>query len=116
MTTITALWFDRGQSSENWFRAFEAYGHAMASAASIELQLALYLVKKRAMDIGNNLVTPMQPDEYVNFANAMRNKTFSRLINLVKKEFSLSFEMIEALEIAKSARDYLAHNFWDIRP
>lgn len=112
MTTLTAIWFDKGHSDESWLQAFEAYGHAMASAAALELQLGLFILKKRALDIKHGKKVSMSARDSAAFAEATRKKTFPRLISTMRKNFELSDELIEGLNLAKKGRDFLAHEFW----
>jgi hypothetical protein len=114
MTTLTAVWFDKGESDESWLRAFEAYGHAMASAAALELQLGLFILKKRALDIKHGKAEPMSASDGAAFAEATQRKTFPKLVSAIRRSFKLSDELIEALNIAKQGRNYLAHEFWKV--
>lgn len=112
MTVLTALWFDKGKSNEGWFLAFEAYGHAMAAAAALELQLALFVIKKKFMDMSLGRAPQMSREDSERFIDATRKRTFPKLITSLRKNFKLSDEVLESLELAKAARDSLAHDFW----
>lgn len=106
---LTSIWFDRGEATSDWFRAFEAYGHAMASAAALELLLALSLTKQKVKS-GEHA---MQSGNVFEHANRLRKLSLSKLIPLCRKAFSLPDDLVTGLELGKRTRDFLAHNFWD---
>lgn len=86
----------------------------MAAGSALELQLGLYVLKKRVLNIQNGLAEPMSAHDAAKFAEATRKKTFPKLITAVRRCFRLSDGMLEALKIAKDARDHLAHGFWQV--
>ena len=112
MTTLTALWFDKGKSNETWFLAFEAYGHAMAAAAALELQMVLFVIKQRVSEVDHNNHHRISEHDLAKFGKATRKKTFPKLISALRRTFAISDGLLEALEIAKTERDALAHVFW----
>jgi hypothetical protein len=64
------------------------------------------------MDIRSGEVAPMSQNDLTAFMDATRKKTFPKLIAALRRNFDLSGELIDGLEVAKSGRDSLVHDFW----
>ena len=106
---LSGLWFADGRAQQHWHLAFEAYGHAMACASALELQLGLTVLKGLAQ---NQTKIKVHQNRILPFSEQVRKMTFPKLIALTSRHFALSPTLHEGLQTAKSARDYLAHNFW----
>jgi hypothetical protein len=81
----------------------------MACASALELQLGLTVLKGIAL---GQTKAPVSRDRLIPYTEQVRKKTFPKLIALMSRHFTLSPELHDGLQIGKSARDYLAHNFW----
>jgi hypothetical protein len=107
-----AVWFGDPPDGVDWFRAFEAYGHAMTAASALEQLMALIVVKAEVFRLGRRAMAQTNAAEQkLLMANVMRGN-FVKIQGRIRKAFKLSDLLQESLNIAKDGRDNLAHNFW----
>jgi hypothetical protein len=107
-----AVWFASHAKPEDCYRAFEAYGHAMAAAATFEHLMALMIGKAVAQRIGKRANTSLTAKERRQWSKVLMSKSFDRLRIELNRSFKLSAELQQALKDGKDFRDHLAHNFW----
>lgn len=107
-----AIWFARRADAEDCYRAFEAYGHAMAAASAFEMLMALMSMKALALRLDKRASTNIQPADRPKLIQKFLRLSYDRLRIELCRSFSLSDAVRVGLEDGKLARDYLAHNFW----
>ncbi len=94
------------------FRAFEAYGYAMACACVFEVMLRLVLAEKEVTRT-SKITDPNRIEvERQKFLRRTMRATFGTLVQWVCGKHQVSAELKETLTYAKDARDHLAHHFW----
>lgn len=94
------------------FRAFEAYGYAMACACVFEVILRLVLAEKEVART-LKLTDPVKIErERQKFLRRTMRATFGTLIQWVCGKHQVSPELKGTLKYARDARDHLAHHFW----
>lgn len=108
----TALWFAEDPLPADWYRAFEAYGHAMMAASAFEQLMALLLAKAEVFRLGNRENAATTPDEQREITRQRMKWSFAKLENRLCKTFNLSALLREQITIGRDSRDHLAHNYW----
>lgn len=109
---LVSLWFAKGEHQADWYRAFEAYGHAMATASMIELLMALMIMKAEVLKLGKRANATTTMNEYQMMQRVLLAATFDRLRIRFLRTYDVSKELKQGLEDAKESRDHLAHGFW----
>lgn len=105
-------WFANGLPPCDWPRAFEAYGHAMATAASVEELMILLLTHAEVFRLGARATAKTTHSEIRQKTVIWQRERFNGLMNQCFKTFDLSKDLRDAMKIAKDGRDHLAHLFW----
>ena len=94
------------------FRAFEAYGYAMASASVFEIVLRLVLMEAKAKELPRIADEERRQIEQEKFCRKVFRANFGALIQRVIDKCKLSADLQADLRNARDARDHLAHFFW----
>jgi hypothetical protein len=105
-------WFGQGEPPCDWQRGFEAYGHAMATAACLEELMILSLLHAEVVRLGKRANATTTTQDHQRMLESWQKERFNGLMNRCWKTFDLSRELREAMLIAKDGRDRLAHQFW----
>lgn len=105
------VWFAKGAKPENCYRAFEAFGYAMTAASSFEMLMAMLASKTMIFRLGKRAGTSDPIDEAV-IRRQMLTYSYAKLQQWIKRLHDLSPELSEGLELGKTTRDSLAHDFW----
>lgn len=109
-----ALWFRHKVDAEHCYRAFEAYGHAMAAASTFELLMALLTMRAMALRLDKRANARIQPADHDRLLLSLRKGTFEKLQRRLTDCYTLSEPLRSELKDAKNTRDYLAHEFWQV--
>jgi hypothetical protein len=107
-----AVWFAGRANPNDCYRAFEAYGHAMAAASAFEILMALMVMKAVALRLDKRANANIQPADRRTLTKSLLTSSYDRLQRELRKSFTLSDETQTGLADGKLARDRLAHNFW----
>lgn len=107
-----AVWFARNADPSECYRAFEAYGHAMAAASAFENLMALMILKAVALRLDKRANANIQPADRPQLVRRLLSSTYDRLQRELCKSFKLSDDVRAGLQDGKVIRDDLAHNFW----
>lgn len=107
-----AVWFSRRANPDDCYRAFEAYGHAMAAASAFEMLMALMIMKALALRLDKRANANIQPADRPGLIRSLMDGSYDRLQRQLCLSFTLSDELRTGLADGKGARDHLAHNFW----
>lgn len=107
-----AVWFGRHVDPNLCYRAFEAYGHAMASASTFELLMSLMIMKAMALRLDKRSNAQIKPADQAGLIKALRGYSYDALQRKLRQCFTLSKTLEIGLADGKIARDGLAHNFW----
>jgi hypothetical protein len=107
-----AIWFADKADPEDCYRAFEAYGHAMASASTFEQLMALMVMKAFVLRLDKRANANIQPVDKPQLIQSLMNSSYDSLQRKLRNSFTLSNEVVTGLADGKGARDHLAHNFW----
>lgn len=107
-----AVWFGEPPDGVDWFRAFEAYGHAMTAASALEQLMGLIIVKAEVLRLGERAMAETNAAEHRALMTNVMRGNFATIQGRLLRAFKLSELLRDALSIAKDGRDYLAHNFW----
>jgi hypothetical protein len=96
------------------FRAFEAFGYAMACVGRLEVILRIILAERKARDL--RTVDPARKQtEHDRFTHCVLFKsTFGALVQQVSDQHKLPSDLRDLLTIATTSRDYLVHHFWHL--
>jgi hypothetical protein len=105
-------WFGNGEPPCDWLRAFEAYGHAMATATCLEELMLLSLMHAEVFRLGKRKGAKTTLGYISRMLESWQRERFNGLMNRCWKTFDLSKELRDAMQIAKEGRDHLAHQFW----
>lgn len=108
----TAIWFAEDPLPADWYRAFEAYGHAMMAASALEQLTALLLAKAELLRLGNRANAETTSDEQREITRQWMKWSFAKLENRLRKTFSLGSLLKEQITIGRYGRDHLARNYW----
>ena len=107
-----AIWFADYADPHNCYRAFEAYGHAMAAASTFEMLMALMTMKALVLRMDKRANSRIAPADHAALTRSLLNSSYDKLQRQLKSSFTLSPELIQGLADGKDSRDHLAHNFW----
>lgn len=106
------VWFADHVSSENLYRSFEAYGHAMATASTFEMLMSLMIMKAMVLKLDKRAGQSFKPAEHDGLRQALLRSTYDSLQRRLRRCYNLSNEVVTGLADGKEMRDHLAHNFW----
>lgn len=109
---LWGFWFGNGPPPCDWNQAFEAYGHAMASAGVLEELMILLLLHAEIFRLGKRVNAKTVSQDHKRMLESWQKERFNGLINRCWSTFDLSDELRVAMVIAKEGRDHLAHQFW----
>jgi hypothetical protein len=107
-----SVWFAEQADPKECYRAFEAYGHAMAAASAFEMLMALMVMKAVAFRLDKRANANIRPADRQKLTESLRTSTYDRLQRQIRNSFTLSDETQAGLADGKLVRDDLAHNFW----
>lgn len=107
-----AVWFAEFAQPEDCYRAFEAYGHAMATASTFEQLMALMVIEAYALRLDKRAGNKIAVDDQPNFLRSLLKGSDDTLRRKLVNSFTLSAEVQLSLVESKDFRDHLAHNFW----
>ena len=107
-----AVWFAGRANPKDCYRAFEAYGHAMAAASTFEQLMVLLVMKAFAQKLDKRANANIQPADKPRLIQSLMRSTYENLQRKLCQSFTLSDELKTGLADGKAARDRLAHNFW----
>lgn len=94
------------------YRAFEAYGYAMAWASVFEIFLRLVLIEKKVPGFENVADPERREIEKAKYGRRIFRAGFGKLVQWVIDQRNLSAGLQIDLRNAKDVRDHLAHFFW----
>lgn len=106
------VWYGDGPAPVEWNRAFEAYGHAMASAVAFEQLMLLLLIKAEVLRLGKRERANTPLEEARRMMLSWQRATYDRLMHRCFKSYDISPALRQNMADGKDTRDYLAHRFW----
>lgn len=107
-----ALWFADHTNPDGCLRAFEAYGHAMATASGFEQYMAVLVMKAYALGIDKRAGKPFHKAEGPALVQQLLWSTYAKIMSRLLNCYTLSDQLVSDLKDGKGFRDNLAHNFW----
>lgn len=84
----------------------------MASAGALEELMILLLLKAEVFRLGKRVDAQTTAADQARMLEKWQKERFNGLMHLCWRNFELSSELKDAMEIAKASRDHLAHQFW----